>query len=294
MATNYLICDNCQHKNTVTSERIVFCKGCQKKLANNYLDWKKSKFNSSIETYVDGLNEYNESVPKKKVLENPIPKKNPVFKSSISSPSKTSLIFIATVFIQLLIAAVIIQSTDESITTVGRKSSYQPSLTSNYLDEVKWGTYPITQTLSLSVPFELNESESVLPCYMENYITNHKSSKAESSSQSFSLTVEKMNFDELYKIQNSDFVSLNDAYMNSPEVHVLKEEGLHTIIKGYKTYVEHGSYIKDGNEYLYENYTLTKGDEGIKIILSYLKHDDLLCKYADIVTQSLLNNKQVI
>lgn len=293
MATNYLICDNCQHKNTVTSERIVFCKGCQKKLANNYLDWKKSKFNSSFETYVDGLNEYNESVPKKTVLKNPIPKKNPVFKTSISSPSKTSLIFIGSVFIQILIAAIIMQGNNDPITTGGSKISYQPSLTSNYLNEVKWGTYPITQTLSVSVPFELKESESVLPCYMENYITNHKSSKAEAS-QSFSLTVEKLNFDSYYKIQDADFVSLNDDYMNSPGVDVLKEEGLHTIIKGYKTYVEHGSYIKDGNEYLYENYTLTKGDEGVKIILSYLKHDDLLCKYADIVTQSLLNNKQVI
>lgn len=46
---NFLICDNCQHKNTVTSERIVFCNGCQKKLANNYLDWKKGKFNSPLE-----------------------------------------------------------------------------------------------------------------------------------------------------------------------------------------------------------------------------------------------------
>jgi hypothetical protein len=49
MATNFLICDNCQYKNTVTSERIVFCNGCQKKLANNYLDWKKGKFNSPLE-----------------------------------------------------------------------------------------------------------------------------------------------------------------------------------------------------------------------------------------------------
>jgi hypothetical protein len=49
MATNFLICDNCQYKNTVTSERIAFCNGCQKKLANNYLDWKKGKFNSPLE-----------------------------------------------------------------------------------------------------------------------------------------------------------------------------------------------------------------------------------------------------
>jgi len=290
---NYLICDNCQHKNTVNSERIVFCKGCQKKLSNNYLDWKKSKFNSSFETYVDSLKEYNEAIPVKQEAEETKEKKKSIFKGSISSPSKTSFIFITSIFIQLLIAAIIIQSTDENITTAGRKSSYHASPTLNYINDVKWGTYPITQTLSLSVPFELKESESVLPSYMENYISNHKSSKAESS-QSFSLTVEKMNFDAIYKIQNADLVSINDRYMQSSGVALTKDEGLHTEINGYKAYVEHGSYILNGQEYLYENYTLTKGDEGVKIILSYLKHDDLLCKYADIVSQSLLNNKKVI
>lgn len=290
---NYLICDNCQHKNTVNSERIVFCKGCQKKLANNYLDWKKSKFNSSFDTYTDSLKAYNNSIPEKEIKEEAKEKKKSIFKSSMSSPSKTSLIFIASIFIQLLIAAVIIQSTDDSITTVGRKTYYQTNPTSNYINDVKWGSYPITQTLSLSTPFELKKSESVLPCYMENYISNHTSSKAESS-QSFSLTVEKMNFDSFYKIQNADLASIHDRYMQSPDVKLLKEEGLHTEINGYKAYVEHGSYVLNGQEYLYENYTLTKGDEGVKIILSYLKYDDLLCKYADIVTQSLLKNKQVI
>ncbi len=291
--TNYLICDNCQHKNTVNSERIVFCKKCDKKIHNNYLDWKKTKFDSSFETYVGELNEFNETVPEKTILKDPIQKKKPLFKSSISSPSKDSIIFITTVFVLMLIAAFIMNSNEDIPTTIGRKTAYNASPTTHYLNEVKWGTYPITQTLSISVPFQLKESASVLPSYMENYIGNHKSSKAESSN-SFSVTIEKMDFDPNYKIQNSDFVSVNDNYMKSPGVSILKEEGLHTMIKGYKTYVEHGSYFKDGNEYLYENYSLTKGNEGVKIILSYLRHDALLCKYADIVTQSLLKNKTVI
>lgn len=288
---NHLICDNCNHKNTVISERIVFCKGCNKKLANNYQDWKKTKFNSSFETYVESLDDYNKSIPEKTILKDPIQKKKPIFKTSISSPSKKSLIFITSIFIQLIVAAAIIHSNSSVISSITKDSKL--SLTSNYLPEVKWGTYAITQTLSLSLPFELRESESVLPCYMENYISDHKSRKAESSN-SFSVTVEKMDFDPIYKIQNADFVSVNDAYMTSPSVDILKEEGLYIMIKGYKTYVERGTYIKDGNEYLYENYTLTKGDEGVKVILSYLKNDPLLCQYADIVSQSLLKNKVTI
>ena len=284
---NYLICDNCQHKNTVNSERMIFCKGCNKKLSNNYLDWKKTKFNSSFETYVEQLNDYNDSIPLKTISEENTKNKKSIFKTALSSPSKKSVIFITSVLIQLLLVGLLTQNQN----TLYSNNQKKPE--ANYLNNVKWGNYSITQNLALTLPFELKESESVLPSYMHNYIENDKSRKSESS-QSFSVTVEKMEFNSFYKVQNADLISVNDEYMKSPGITILKDEGLRTIIKGYKTYVEHGSYILNGNEYLYENYTLTKGNEGVKIILSYLKNDDLLCKYASIVTQSLLNNKQII
>lgn len=288
---NYLICDNCQHKNAVNSERIVFCKQCQKKLSNNYLDWKKSKFNSSFETYVDGLNDYNKSIPAKSVLEGKTERKKSIFKTALSSPSKKSLIFIASLFTQLLLVALLTQNNTETLSSLGRVSHL--SSTANYLNDVKWGNYSITQTLSLTVPFELKESNSILPCYMQNYIDNDKCRKAESS-QSFSVTIQKMKFNSYLNIENANLISINDEYMQTPGVTILKDEALHLQIKNYKTYVEHGSYILNGNEYLYENYTLVNGNEGVKVILSYLKNDKILCQYADIVSKSLLKNKHVI
>ena len=262
---NYLICDNCQHKNTVNSERMVFCKGCNKKLSNNYLDWKKTKFNSSFETYVEQLNEYNDSILLKIISEENTKNKKSIFKTALSSPSKKSVIFITSVLIQLLLVGLLTQNQN----TLYSNNQKKPE--ANYLNNVKWGNYSITQNLALTLPFELKESESVLPSYMHNYIENVKSRKSESS-QSFSVTVEKMEFNSFYKVQDADLISVNDEYMKSPGITILKDEGLRTIIKGYKTYVEHGSYILNGNEYLYENYTLTKGNEGVKIILSYLKN----------------------
>ncbi|MES2514187.1 MAG: hypothetical protein V4580_08575 [Bacteroidota bacterium] len=284
---NYLICDNCQHKNPVNSERMVFCKGCDKKLANNYLDWKKSKFDSSFESYVLRETTENGEINTEAIM----PQKEGIFKRSksvlISHTIPEVKIFLGSTVILIALFFVL-------TSTFFTSSSSSAKIEGNaYLSEVKWGTYPITQTLSLSVPFELKESESVLPGYMHHYIENAKSQKSESSN-SFSVTVEKINFDALHTIENSAFIGVNDAYMKSPGVDILKEEGLHTRIKGYRTYVEHGSYVKDGNEYLYENYTLTKGTEGVKIILSYLKNDHLLCQYADIVTKSLLKNKTII
>lgn len=288
---NYLVCDNCQHKNAVNSERLVFCKQCQKKLSNNYLDWKKSKFNSSFETYVDGLKYYNDSIPAKSLLEEKTEKKKSIFKTSLSFPSKKTVIFIASVFIQLLLVGIITQNDSETKTTIGRDSHISPA--SNYFSEVKWGNYSITQTLSLSLPFELKESKSLLPYYLHNYIDNDKCRKAESS-KSFSVSIEKMNFNSYLNIENANLISINDEYMQNPGVVILKEEGLHLLIKEYKTFVEYGTYFLNGNEYLYENYTLIKGNEGVKIILSYLKDDKLLCQYADIVTKSLLKNKHLI
>lgn len=288
---NYLICDNCQHKNAVNSERIVFCKQCQKKLTNNFLDWKKTKFNSSFETYVDSLNDYNKSIPEKSSLKEKPEKKKSIFKTSLSSPSKKSIIFITSVLIQLILVALLTQKNTGTLTTFNRISLINPS--SPYLSEVHWENYAITPTLSLTVPFELKESESILPGYMHNYIDNDKCRKAESS-QSFSVTIEKMKFNSYLNIENSDLSTINDEYMQTPGVTILKDESLHLMIKDYKTYVEHGTYSLNGNEYLYENYTLMKGNEGVKIILSYLKEDKLLCQYADIVTKSLLKNKHII
>jgi hypothetical protein len=45
---NYLICDNCNYKNVIYTERVVFCSHCNNKMKNNYLDWKKSN-NKSLE-----------------------------------------------------------------------------------------------------------------------------------------------------------------------------------------------------------------------------------------------------
>ena len=289
---NYLICDNCQYKNTVNSERMVFCKGCNKKIANNFLDWQKLKFNSSFAQYVEELDTYNASLSKKTILEEPMAEKKSIFKSSLSSPSKKTVVFVASVLIQLIITFVLLgknyysenEQSDATITFLNHPS--------DYLKDVKWNHYSISQDLSLILPFEVQESESILPCYMQNYIENSKSNKSESS-PSFSVSIEKMEFNSTCKIPDYDLIATNDAYMKNPGVEILPDELLHTKIKGYTTHVEHGSYAMNGKDYLYENYTFIKGNEGVKVVLSYLKNDHILCKYANVVTQSLLQKSKI-
>jgi hypothetical protein len=47
----FLKCNNCGHPNEVISETLLFCNKCNKKLANNYRDWKKGKTEKTFEEF---------------------------------------------------------------------------------------------------------------------------------------------------------------------------------------------------------------------------------------------------
>jgi hypothetical protein len=47
----YLKCDHCGHLNEVKTEYLVFCQQCNKKLDNNYANWKMTSFGKSFEDY---------------------------------------------------------------------------------------------------------------------------------------------------------------------------------------------------------------------------------------------------
>jgi len=48
---HFLKCNNCGHLNEVKGEYLVFCQKCNKKLENNYSDWKTRNPDKSIEEY---------------------------------------------------------------------------------------------------------------------------------------------------------------------------------------------------------------------------------------------------
>jgi hypothetical protein len=56
------------------------------------------------------------------------------------------------------------------------------------------------------------------------------------------------------------------------------------------SYIDRGSYLLNGESYLYENYTLYKQNKAIKIIISYLENDKASNLYSDIIAKSLFSN----
>jgi hypothetical protein len=290
---NYLICDACNFKNAIYTERVVFCNHCHQKMKNNYIDWKKSNNNASFETYINEATTTDSSPLILKSTETYQDKiisfKNPIRFLKTHTTKKTR-VFIAATLAQFLLFSMIMstqnndhETTDE--TTVSEK---------NYLPQVKWGNYSISQELAITLPFELKKSESVLPCYLTNYYASQNSRKAESC-ESFSVTIEEFDINDYSYLAHKDFMEMKDSYMLAPDAYFTANEGYdHLKIKNYQTDMKHGSYITNGKNYSYDNYTLTKGNKAVKIIVSYLQDDELLSNYANIVSQSIFNNKQQI
>jgi hypothetical protein len=159
-----------------------------------------------------------------------------------------------------------------------------------YLKDVKWANYFVSPHISMTLPFELKESKSVLPGYLHNYLSHDKVSKAESS-KSFSVTIEEFDIFESMTIDENFYISINDEYMQRADVRIINTSPMdHLKIKHFATTSHYGSFLMDNKNYIYENYTLTSGKKTIKIIISFLDDDKLLRQYADIVTQSLHQN----
>lgn len=283
--TNYLTCDSCQHKNIINSERIVFCKKCNKKLVNNYIDWKKTKFDSSFETYI-AKETLEKNTSNEEINITHEKKKNIFNQSKLFSNTSTELkIFISSSILQIILYFFLTSNSSNHTQLTNRTS---------YLNDIKWNNYSITQNLDITLPFELKEAKSVLPEYLKYYLSNEKSLKAESS-KSFSVTIEEFDINEGLNIDNHTLLSIKDEYMQDSNSNITSSSTVeHYSMKKFNSYSQYGSYTLDNQKYNYENYTLMSGNKTIKIIISYQDGDKLLRKYADIVSQSILDNQTII
>lgn len=292
---HYLTCEHCQSKNAIASERLVFCQNCTKKLPDNYMDWKKSKFDSSFETYINEITKQTEQESelfdnRKKELVTIIPERTSLFKSFLKNKeAKTLVLFI---LCASLITLFFTREKNEDYKTMA-ENNLTKSITQNYLKEVQWKNYTISNDLKLTLPFALKESESVIPSYVSSYTEGVKSKKSEICN-SFSVTIEEVSLGDM-NFNQSVFTEVKDAYMNDINTSFTENPVTeHMTIKDYKTHIEHGSYDLDGKRYNYQNYTLLSDKKVVKIIISYLQNDQLLCDYADIVSKSIYSNKAII
>lgn len=289
---NYLTCGHCLTKNILTSERHVFCQNCNKKLPNNYLDWKNSKADANFETYIKEITQQAEKETelfRKREMISVVAER----KSLVRSFLKNREAKILTTFMLCSFLLVLLLTVEKESYKTTADNSIPTSITQDYLQQVKWGNYTVSNDLKLTLPFELKESESIVPGYVSQYTHGVKSKKADVCN-SFSVTVEEIELGDMH-MSESIFTDLKDAWMNDYNTaFVEKPVTEHMNIKSYKTQMAYGSYDLNGQRYNYQNYTLLGNNKAVKIIISYLQNDRLLCNYAGIVSKSIYSNKAII
>jgi hypothetical protein len=289
---NYLTCGHCHTKNAIISERHVFCRKCDKKLPNNYSDWKKSKADTSFEAYLSEIaqqTEKEEELYRKREMISVTRERKSLFKSFLKNrEAKTLTVF---TLCSMLLAFLLTSENDRSKQAIYNITP--ASITQNYLQHVKWENYIVSNNLKLTLPFKLEESQSIVPDYVYRHTHGVKSKKADICN-SFSVTVEEIELGDTH-INESFFTDLKDSWMNDLNTSFVENPVTeHMTIRGYKTQIAYGSYDLNGHRYNYQNYTLLGDKKAVKIIVSYLKDDRLLNNYADIVSKSIYANKAII
>ena len=272
---NYLICNYCQYNNPINSERIVFCKKCNKKLENNFIDWRKSKMDNSFDTFL-----ITQTIRNTKELKNFELEKKSNYSLNVLK-NKQNLALLSFIVICWF---VVFDSLKNSL-------GYFNSENTVPLTEISWKKYQLGNDIKIDLPISLKKQETRLGCYLAEMIGNVKSSHAETSSKSFSVTVEEIEIQNSYMLGFTPLLDVNDEFMTSSHGEFYLHKDLTaTRIKNYMSYIDRGSYLLNGESYLYENYTLYKKNKAIKIIISYLENDKASNIYSDIIAKSLFSN----
>lgn len=269
---NYLVCNHCNNKNAVYTPHFVFCNQCNKKIVNNYTDWKKANINTVFEDYLLLETTTNEQ---------PIFNTTPIKQKA----DKELKLFAGIVFFQLMVFAVFMKMQNNSFIDESN------TLNKDYTTYAYWETHSITNDIEIDVPFDLIEATSTLTPFMIDHVVKSTTKKAEALG-SFSVTIENFEMNHHYPIPHEMLFHIKDEYMQLaqfeyPEFDLLE----HIKTKNYETTMRHGEYTLNSNSFLYDNYTFIKGNNIVNITVSYLKNDKTLNDYADKISERLLNNK---
>lgn len=277
---SHLICPSCLHSNEVQSEKIAFCKNCHKKLTHNYTDWKYTKSAPSFSDYLNEFNQQNEEASKRTIFD------EKEVKEKKKKVSNKDIIKLAASFIFIAFTFLCTWTWQQQVLNKQELTSADKT----YYSDINWKNYSFGDSLSITLPFALRLSPTIISPYLSQYTHSIKSKRAESS-QSFSVTIEEYELSNYFSTNHHEFYNLQDMYVlesNAEVIPLPQNEMMH--MKHYNVDVAHNTFSANNSQYISDNYTLTKGNKGIKIIVSYLKNDKLLNKYADIVNESIYKN----
>lgn len=269
-----LYCGNCYQPSDISNEQIVFCHHCGKKLQLNYTDWKHQRSFADFAAFCNEIDAENE--------------RTLAFYQIQPVKDKASARMFATFCISSVfcILACFVLLNEEHLLF----SDFNPSSKDNYLNETFWHSKLINHTIGIQLPFKAEENQTRIPHHLSHYAKSLNSYKAESSG-SFSVTVEEYELSGYNSEIHKEFENIQDEYTSFADATPTPLYTGETLdIKDYHATINHSTFSINNQVYLNDNYTFFNGKKGFKIMISYLRENKILTKYADIVNESILRN----
>jgi hypothetical protein len=254
-------CQFCGADNLIDNKLVIFCSECDKKISNNYIDWKNNTANPDYNRYIL---EQDDALIETLTFEEP--------KSSFWSKvlNKNSIAVI------ILVIGILIFYFYEPQQSISKSTN--------------WETHMLLNEIPVLLPFALEENSTIMPYYLFQYVKKLNSFKSEFSNK-MSIVIEEAVFSEYFPITHQALSLIYNEDMQSPYYRFKYTETpiiLH--IKKFTLRIDKGEYLRHGILYNFENYSFLKNNNVIKLIVSYDSNDSIAVAYNDLISKSVLSN----
>lgn len=154
-------------------------------------------------------------------------------------------------------------------------------------EEPKWRSHYITDEIQVVLPSTPDTNVNIIPPFLLNYIKSSSCCQADLKG-GFSVTVARFVMEDNFKISEKDISYIVNNEMGS-HMAIRQPDSTNFVmtIRGYRVFVRKGTYVVEGTLRAFENYSMLKGNTGIKIIVAYVPGDQQQIKYAETVFNSL-------
>lgn len=269
---NYLTCEHCGYLNEASSEYLVFCGSCKRKLVNNFREWRKTHPERGLHEFHQEMCENQEDLRK---YEN----SNESGKSAEKKKKATRVAILAALsFIALL-------SVFYSI------YSFSFTLSDDNWTKELYGDYGLV----VETPLKLEPVSAPVSIANASLIQDIQAFSSNPSSD-FLLIAISTNFrPEANQVELqagiSNFIHLT---ANAPGISDFKVSQKETEISGNKGFEQRGSFIKNGEAKEFLGLGITKGHLLWQIMTVYNKGDEVLKKQAERIIKSVEINYNTV
>ncbi|WP_298646159.1 hypothetical protein [uncultured Proteiniphilum sp.] len=272
---SYLRCNHCNHLNEITSEYMVFCAACGKRMSNNFTEWKQRNAGKTLEDYKQSVGVVEEQI----VSASSAKKRKNILRSR---PLKEKIVIVV---ITALSASFGGWAGSSAVKAIKNSKKTNVEILENQWIRKPYGNFGLT----LETPWELQASGEELP--LDGAVTAliEKMETFENSSEDFRVMVNTIKYKP--EIGQLDFRGGADGSIsgmkNNPGVtnFIYKEDPFST--NNIPGVIQRGSYTQDSFDIEFINILLMSELNAWQVSFFMKRKDEVAKQVADRIIQSI-------